>query len=650
MKSKHGIDGISKCMAVLIFSTCVITACSSGDGGDEEQAPQLTLTTSTDSPLGQSPHISASQYVKNGLYLVNVQQRESSSDGSGDVAAEAPEFSTTTTQIDGVDEADRIEYDGEYFYVANLPTWDSQSGIENRVRILKRQNDFSLDVIADIPLESEQEMAGMYLHDKRLGVITRKFGYYPLEDAVATSSPWHSPDNDTQIEFIDVTLPNAPTTPHKVKIDGRLISSRRIGNDLYLAMQYVPFADNLPAVDDTTSSRIKYYQHLLALDNASLVPHITINEQSSPLYDLDSCLVPENASNKNGHVQMLSVVKIDMSSPSTYSALCTIVEAHGLFMTHNNMYLHATQGNGTVFHKVSLDNGIEYQATGKVQGIFGWSSSAQLKMSERDDYFMALTTQGLLADDPEHYLHVLKQQGRQLVEVTTLPNDNEPSPIGKPGEDVYAVRFFDDKAYVVTFEQIDPLYVIDLSDVEAPFIRGELTIPGFSSYLHPMENGLLLGIGQQVIGANIPSAGEQPMTTPVEDGMKVSLFDVVDPENPILLNEYVWPDTYTGAEYDYRALSVLKTPTGYRFALPSEAWISDEGIFSIHYALQMLAVDSEERTLSLVGSITQPQDNDNYYGSYDDRSVLHGDHVYYLRGNNIYHSLWQQEPVIDGPY
>lgn len=156
------------------------------------------------------------------------------------------------------------------------------------------------------------------------------------------------------------------------------------------------------------------------------------------------------------------------------------------------MYLHATQGNDTVFHKVSLDNGIEYQATGKVQGIFGWSSSAQLKMSERDNYFMALTTQGLLADDPEHYLHVLKQQGRQLVEVTTLPNDNEPSPIGKPGEDVYAVRFFDDKAYVVTFEQIDPLYVIDLLDVEAPFIRGELTIPGFSSYLHPMENGLLL--------------------------------------------------------------------------------------------------------------------------------------------------------------
>lgn len=650
MKSKSGIDGISKCMAVLIFSTCVITACSSGDGGDDGDVLQLSLTSTSDVPLGQSPNISASQYVKNGLYIINVQQRGTTSGNGGDSAAAAPEFSSTTTQVEGVDEADRIEYDGEYLYVANLPTWDSQPEAENRVRILKRQDDFSLDVVANIPLESEHEMMGMYLHDERLGVITRKFGYYPLVDAVAITSPWNSPDNDTKIQFIDVASPETPTIPHKIKIDGRLISSRRIGNDLYLAMQYVPSADNLPAIGNSNSSREAYYRRLLELDNSSLVPNITINEQSLPLYNLDDCLVPENASSKNGHVQMLSLVKINMSSPSTYSALCTIVEAEGLFMTHNNMYLHATQGNDTVIHKVSLENGIEYQATGKVRGSFGWNSSPQLKMSERDGYFMAVTTEGLLADNPEHFLHVLTQQGRKLEEVASLPNDNEPSPIGKPGEDVYAVRFFEDKAYVVTFEQVDPLYVIDLSDAEAPFISGELTIPGFSSYLHPMENGLLLGIGQQVIGTNIPEAGEQPMTTPVEDGMKVSLFDVLDPENPILLNEYVWSDTYTGAEYDYRALSVLKTQTGYRFALPSESWISDEGTFSLHYALQMLEVDSEDRTLSLVGSINHQQDNENYYGSYDDRSVLHNDHVYYLRGNKVYHALWQQEPPIDGPY
>ena len=147
MKSKSGIDGISKCMAVLIFSTCVITACSSGDGGDDENVMQLSLTSTSDVPLGQSPNISASQYVKNGLYIINVQQRSSTSGDGADSPAAAPEFSTTTTQIEDVDEADRIEYDGEYLYVANLPTWDSQPGTENRVRILKRQDDFSLDVV-----------------------------------------------------------------------------------------------------------------------------------------------------------------------------------------------------------------------------------------------------------------------------------------------------------------------------------------------------------------------------------------------------------------------------------------------------------------------------------------------------------------------
>lgn len=108
MKSKSGIDGISKCMAVLIFSTCVIIACSSGDGGDDGDVLQLSLTSTSDVPLGQSPNISASQYVKNGLYIINVQQRGTTSGNGGDSAAAAPEFSSTTTQVEGVDEADRI--------------------------------------------------------------------------------------------------------------------------------------------------------------------------------------------------------------------------------------------------------------------------------------------------------------------------------------------------------------------------------------------------------------------------------------------------------------------------------------------------------------------------------------------------------------
>ena len=81
-------------------------------------------------------------------------------------------------------------------------------------------------------------------------------------------------------------------------------------------------------------------------------------------------------------------------------------------------------------------------------------------------------------------------------------------------ERIYSVRFIQDKGYVVTFRQIDPFYVLDLSDPENPALKGELKIPGYSSYLHPITKDKILGIGKE--GSNV----------------KISLFDVKDPENP----------------------------------------------------------------------------------------------------------------------
>lgn len=654
MKSKHGIDKISKCMAVLIFSTCIITACSNDSDPIiiDSQPPELSLTSASSAPLGSASAISADRYIKNGLYVIGTQGLAEFNDGGSDgaVAQPTPEFSSTNTQISGVDEADRIEYDGEFLYVASLPIWDSQSGSENSVRVLKRDADFSLQTIAEVSIDSDVEVSGMYLHQDNLGVVTRAFGYYLLEDALTVSSPWQNPDNDTQIDIIDVTVPASPEKTHHINVDGGLISSRRIGNDLYLALQYVPYVDGLPTVTSSDSSLVNYYRYLLQLDSDVLAPQITINDQTLPLYDIDDCLLPENAGPQNGHFQMVSVLKIDMASPENYSALCMVVEANGLFMTSENMYLHAQQNNSTVFHKVSLQDDVTYQASGDVNGLFGWRSAPQFKMAERDGHLVAVTSVGLWQEDPEHYLHVLKQQGSELVEVATLPNENENTPIGKPGEDIYAVRFHEDKAYVVTFEQIDPLYVIDLSTVDAPMIQGELNIPGFSSYLHPMDNGLLLGVGQQVNTANIPQPGAQPTTTPVEEGMKVSLFDVLDPENPILLEEYVWAGSYTPVEYDHRALSVVKTEQGYRFAVPSESWTTVDEAWTLQYSLHMLEVDSDARTLSLVDSVEKSPDEENYYGSYDDRSVLHDDHVYYIRGNSVFHTLWQAGAPVTGPF
>ena len=138
-------------------------------------------------------------------------------------------------------------------------------------------------------------------------------------------------------------------------------------------------------------------------------------------------------------------------------------------------------------------------------------------MSEHDGHLRVATTKG----DPwqsgdgesESLISVLETEDEELEVVGKVGG------LGR-GEQIYAVRFLGDAGYVVTFEQTDPLYVVDLSDPTAPETTGELKIPGYSAYLHPVGDGQLLGIGQ--------SGTAEGMLT----GSQASLFDVADGANP----------------------------------------------------------------------------------------------------------------------
>jgi hypothetical protein len=120
----------------------------------------------------------------------------------------------------------------------------------------------------------------------------------------------------------------------------------------------------------------------------------------------------------------------------------------------------------------------------------------------------------------ESFVTVLKQNGNTLAQVGRVGN------LGK-GERIYAVRFLGDVAYVVTFRQVDPLYTVGLSDPARPEVLGSLDLLGYSAYLHPVGDGLLLGVGQ--------AANDQGRT----QGTQVSLFDVSDPRKPSRLSNHV---------------------------------------------------------------------------------------------------------------
>ena len=200
--------------------------------------------------------------------------------------------------------------------------------------------------------------------------------------------------------------------------------------------------------------------------------------------------------------------------------------------------------NTTQVHKFDTSSSSQttYRGSGSVIG----HTLNQFSMSEHDGKLRIATTEagfGLVGGDgvvddgggqSASYVTVLDERNGKLHQLGQVGG------LGK-GERIYAVRFIGTTGYVVTFKQTDPLYTVDLSNPAAPRIAGELKIAGYSAYLHPIGDNLLIGVGQD--------ATEEGRAK----GLQVSLFDVVDPGSPKRLHNAVLPGANSDAEWDHHA-------------------------------------------------------------------------------------------------
>ena len=185
----------------------------------------------------------------------------------------------------------------------------------------------------------------------------------------------------------------------------------------------------------------------------------------------------------------------------------------------------------------SLESGVRYQGSTKIDGTL----LNQFSMDAYNGYYRIATT----AEDGS-CLTVLNESLETVGELRGIA----------PGEDIYAARFMGDTAYLVTFYQTDPLFVLDLSDPASPRVTGELKIPGFSNYLHPYAENLLIGIG---------TAGDENGAT---GQLKISLFDVGNMQEPKEISAVVFGDrafSDSAAQYDHHAYLSLSDGT---FAIP----------------------------------------------------------------------------------
>ena len=200
-----------------------------------------------------------------------------------------------------------------------------------------------------------------------------------------------------------------------------------------------------------------------------------------------------------------------------------------------------------------------------------------------------------------------------------------------PGEQIYAARFMGARGYLVTFVNIDPLFTLDLSDPTAPFVAGELKVPGYSDYIHPYGEDYLITVGKDAIP--VP---EHNMAW--YQGLQLSVFDVSDFADPRLLHKEILGDRGTGSEatdnhkaftfWPGRELLALPVDLHEHAAPPTEPWEYGTRTFSGLYVYRL----SSENGFSLLGRIsTENEDGPRMWT----RGVFNQDRVYALTNNAI---------------
>jgi uncharacterized secreted protein with C-terminal beta-propeller domain len=234
---------------------------------------------------------------------------------------------------------------------------------------------------------------------------------------------------------------------------------------------------------------------------------------------------------------VLTVYTVDLARGlPAVDADAVFTSADTVYASHAGLYV-ATQrwdgGGMTSIHRfdTSDPDRTAYSASGAVPGTL----LNQFSMSEDKGVLRTATTVGF-GSEAESKVTTLERSGNHLV------RRGQVGGLGL-GERIYAVRFIGDVGYVVTFRQTDPLYTVDLSDPGNPRVMGELKIPGYSAYLHPVGEDVLLGIGQEATDDGRVQ------------GLQLSLFDISDLAHPARLHKARLGDrwSHSAAEWDHHA-------------------------------------------------------------------------------------------------
>jgi len=597
--------------------------------------------------------------------FTTIRSTESFEDAILALAGAADNFTGTYTQEKNVDEFDAVRYDGEHLYIAPRRYFGccyilaeaaadgaigTGSDPERSIRILATDPATgSASLAGTIALEDNVSVQGMYLSNGRMFALTGESIYGRFGEFWADFAIW-APER-LGYQVYDVSDPSTPVLEVDAKIDGVFVESRRIGDTVYIVSRYTPWIDGLDYYVTTPEQQASNQAILDRVTLDAMLPKITVNNVTAALVAPENCYVT-NTDDAAGYPVITSITTIPINDPTAFTTTCYNEEAYGVYVSENALYFTeqrprtAVNLSVTRIHKFALaSNELRYRGSVDIEGEVWRGGQADFRMSEHNGDLRVLASlfDWSNEDFVDHKLYVIRDDATrpELMVVSELPNEQRPQEIGKPNEALYGVRFLADRAYAVTFERIDPLYAIDLSDPSDPRIGGELAVTGFSDFLHPVNDDLLLGLG---VGAN--------------GGIKLELFDVSNIAQPLSRGSATLGGrgSWSEATYDRHAFTYQSDVNGIdRFTIPAQLYSADGSFNFLESGLYLFEIHDKDMpavaALNSVGSIIPDVGGFEIpFVASRNRAFIHNDTVYYVRDETAWAAFWHSPSIVNGPF
>ncbi len=528
------------------------------------------------------------------------------------------DHSSTNNQVEGVDESDMVKTDGEYIYSIFAGT---------SVKVVDIRNPQKMKVAAEIKPGDDYYPSQLFLHDDLLIVLGEKMQRYPDTDKSNAMDKMMPMNSLTTVRLYNIEMPEKPVFIREIGVEGYMKSARKTGGMLYLVTNVFP---NFWAMEE--------------IEGDALRPRILdSNEKEEKFMEFKDISILPGAVDPSYSV----IASIDLTTPKTAELKTKgfLGSSDQMYMTKDHLYLTAlkyeksTNSRGaeimiwnpgkadTEIFKFKLDGtNVDFYQSAELSGTI----LNQFSMDEYKGNFRVVMTEGNMWDDKnpsKNHLYILNEKMEMTGSVKGLAK----------GERIYSARFMGDKAYMVTFRETDPLFVIDVADPAKPKVLGELKIPGFSNYLHPLDENHLIGFGYDTVAQKNPSGGEPLILT---KGMKISLFDVTDFHNP--KEKYTeiigGRGTYSPLQYDHKALFQHKKRN--LFGFPVSMYEEGAKDFEVDYkgSGALIYEITPDSGIVLKGDLVQKKASGEQYEEWEkqiQRLLYSGDSVFTLSMDEV---------------